>query len=163
MLAAGGYHDLGGQSDSTPLVFSAPPYEHWELQVSGMVSLLVRTGRLTIYELRRGIEGLPPAVAASATYYEKWTLSTITMLLERGIISTAEWDEAIGRPLAAPPLSVGDHVVVRSEDAANRFRKPHIRTPGYIFGCAGEVIACMGSFEDPELAAFRWVRPSHGA
>ena len=33
--------------------------------------------------------------------------------------------------------------------------QPHIRTPGYLFGCPGVVIAVVGECEDPELAAFR--------
>jgi nitrile hydratase subunit alpha len=33
--------------------------------------------------------------------------------------------------------------------------QPHIRTPGYLFGCPGEVVEVVGVFEDAELAAFR--------
>lgn len=36
-------------------------------------------------------------------------------------------------------FAAGDVVRVRSENAAVRWRKPHLRTPGYIFGLVGTV------------------------
>ena len=34
-------------------------------------------------------------------------------------------------------FGAGDIVRVRAEDAAVRWRKPHLRTPGYLFGLVG--------------------------
>jgi hypothetical protein len=47
-------------------------------------------------------------------------------------------------------------VRVKSEDAAVRWRKPHLRTPGYIFGVVGIVEQeCLGVAANPEQLAFR--------
>jgi hypothetical protein len=51
-------------------------------------------------------------------------------------------------------------VRVKPEDSRIRWRKPHIRTPGYIFGLMGTIERdCMGLFGDPELQAFRETGP----
>lgn len=36
-------------------------------------------------------------------------------------------------------FGAGDIVRVRAEDAAVRWRKPHLRTPGYLFGLFGTI------------------------
>ena len=51
---------------------------------------------------------------------------------------------------------VGDRVMVRREDSKVRWRKPHIRTPGYLFGSVGVVERVLGTFPDPEHAAFQF-------
>ena len=52
----------------------------------------------------------------------------------------------------------GDYVQVQLENAAVRTRKPHLRTPGYIFGLVGIVEReCVGMADNPEGLAFRQV------
>lgn len=52
----------------------------------------------------------------------------------------------------------GDYVQVQLENAAVRTRKPHLRTPGYIFGLVGTVEReCVGMADNPEGLAFRQV------
>ena len=52
----------------------------------------------------------------------------------------------------------GDYVKVRPENAAVRPRKPHLRTPGYLFGLVGVVERqCVGMADNPEGLAFRQV------
>ena len=58
-----------------------------------------------------------------------------------------------GGSAAAAAFSPGDAVVVRTEDLATAWQKPHLRTPGYIFGKAGTVERLCGAFENPELLA----------
>ena len=54
----------------------------------------------------------------------------------------------------------GDLVRVRFENAAVRCRKPHLRTPGYIFGLIGTIEReCVGMADNPEALAFRQVQP----
>lgn len=49
-------------------------------------------------------------------------------------------------------------VRVRLENAAVRVRKPHLRTPGYIFGLIGVIEReCVGMAHNPEAMAFRQV------
>ena len=55
----------------------------------------------------------------------------------------------------------GDYVQVHLEDAAVRTRKPHLRTPGYIFGLVGIVEReCVGMADNPEGLAYRQVHNS---
>ena len=55
----------------------------------------------------------------------------------------------------------GDFVQVELENAAVRTRKPHLRTPGYIFGLVGIVEReCVGMADNPEGLAFRQVHSS---
>jgi hypothetical protein len=50
----------------------------------------------------------------------------------------------------------GDIVRVKEEGRGPLWRRPHIRTPGYIFGVVGVVEReCVGLFKDPEVQAFR--------
>ena len=48
----------------------------------------------------------------------------------------------------------GDLVRVKAEDARVRWRKPHLRTPGYIYGLVGEVErdcqACSAHHRPPQ-------------
>ena len=50
---------------------------------------------------------------------------------------------------------MGHTVRVRREDQLQRWRKPHLRTPGYIFGAVGTIERYCGAFGDPEFIAFR--------
>ena len=53
-----------------------------------------------------------------------------------------------------PSFRAGDQVRVKREDARVRWRKPHLRTPGYLFGAAGVVDRFLGCFPNPEREAF---------
>ena len=65
-------------------------------------------------------------------------------------------EEGLG-PAQDPAVrfKVGDVVEVRAEDTARRWRKPHVRVPGYIHGCVGTVVEVAGVFDDPAYGAFR--------
>ena len=135
-------------------------------QTSSLVSQLVKAKLLSVDELRRGIEALPPPVFAAArcaslcpcvgawvcvcacvsaeasgcsqsvwlcphaprliSYYEKWALSTSAILVERGVITRRELEEALGpawEDTHAAAWGAGDTVRVKEEGTATRFRK----------------------------------------
>ena len=53
----------------------------------------------------------------------------------------------------------GDYVRVKREDAAVGFRKPHLRTPGYLFGVVGQIAAdTLGYLEDPDADGHHYVQ-----
>jgi len=54
-----------------------------------------------------------------------------------------------------PRYKVGDKVRVREETRGSRWRKPHLRVPGYLFGQQGVIERYCGDFADPEFLAFR--------
>ena len=65
-------------------------YPEWERRVDAMVQLLRGGGRITVDELRKNIEALPPDAYDKLSYYEKWISSLTQTLLQRGLITTEE-------------------------------------------------------------------------
>jgi hypothetical protein len=65
-------------------------YPDWERRVDAMVQLLRGGGRITVDELRKNIEALPPDAYDRLSYYEKWITSLTQTLLQRGVITTEE-------------------------------------------------------------------------
>src|SRR5690349_21574469 len=94
------YHDMGGLPAG-----KVEPTEHdypeWERRVDAMVQLLRGAGQISVDELRKNIEGLPPEAYDKLSYYEKWISSLTQTLLQRGVISTEElgrkMEEVAGR------------------------------------------------------------------
>jgi hypothetical protein len=83
------HHDMGGQPAG-----KVEPTEHdyavWERRVDAMVQLLRLGGRITVDEIRKNIEALPPEAYDKLSYYEKWITSLTQTLIQRGVITTAE-------------------------------------------------------------------------
>jgi hypothetical protein len=83
------HHDMGGLPAGR-----VEPTEHdypdWERRVDAMVQLLRGGGRITVDELRKNIEGLPPEAYDQLSYYEKWISSLTQTLIQRGVITTEE-------------------------------------------------------------------------
>jgi len=88
-----GHHDMGGLPAG-----KVQPVEHdyvdWERRVDAMMMLLTGvTGaqkRMTVDELRKNIESLPPEAYDRMDYYERWVISLTQTMLQRGVISTDE-------------------------------------------------------------------------
>lgn len=124
---------------------------------------------LSTDELRRSIEDLTPEQYERWTYYEKWAAGMTSLLLDKGVISREELAEALFGDAAEssfgedePPLyGAGDFVRVRPYRQAEsggcrsiEWRRPHIRTPGYLYGVAGRVERVCGRHGDPSFLAF---------
>jgi hypothetical protein len=88
-----GHHDMGGlpAGQVEPLEHD---YDDWERRVDALMVLCVGlTGKrrlMTVDELRKNIESLPPETYDRTAYYEKWVTSLTQTLIQRGVISTAE-------------------------------------------------------------------------
>jgi polyhydroxyalkanoate synthesis regulator phasin len=84
-----GHHDMGGLPAG-----KVEPTEHdyaqWERRVDAMVQLLRMGKKITVDELRKNIEALPPAAYDQLSYYQKWISSLTQTLIQRGIITTEE-------------------------------------------------------------------------
>eukprot|EP01062_Namystynia_karyoxenos_P028961 TRINITY_DN21850_c0_g2_i1.p1 TRINITY_DN21850_c0_g2~~TRINITY_DN21850_c0_g2_i1.p1 ORF type:complete len:501 (+),score=166.53 TRINITY_DN21850_c0_g2_i1:74-1504(+) len=151
--------DLGADADARLPLPDRGDRRHafWERQIHALLGLLGTQGLMTADELRRCIEALEPEVYRTASYYEKWAVSITTNLLERGVITNAELDAELGpaeEPEPPQPYAEGAIVRVRSESHATRWRRPHLRTPGYIHGAVGIVQRHIGSWPCPEKRAF---------
>ena len=83
------HHDMGGLP-AGKVERTEHDYAEWERRVDAMVQLLRFKGRITVDELRKNIEGLPPQAYDTMTYYEKWIASLTQTLLQRGVVTTEE-------------------------------------------------------------------------
>jgi hypothetical protein len=156
-----GAHDVGG-SDlflSKQVDASEKPIKFWEQKTHAAVVSLVSQGLLSIDLLRRSVEGLDYEDYKDWGYYARWALCIANILVEKGVLSSDDLHTALGvvggenlNGSDGPLLKAGARVRVRQEDKNPRARKPHLRTPGYIFGAKGVVVSYEGLFADPTLA-----------
>ena len=69
-------------------------YAEWERRVDALMMLLsgVKGGRrlMTVDELRKNIEALPPDAYDRMSYYERWVTSITQTMIQRGVITTDE-------------------------------------------------------------------------
>lgn len=164
MAGTTGTHDVGGILDGGAIDIDSgsKKYKLWEMQTHCMLTLLAKQGLLSVDEVRRGIEGLPAAAVSTMSYYERWAASIAVTSMERGTIQQKDLDRHLGVSTQEPAVQFGkgDYVKVRPENAAVRPRKPHLRTPGYLFGLVGVVERqCVGMAANPEGLAFRQELP----
>jgi Nitrile hydratase beta subunit, N-terminal len=85
-----GHHDMGGLP-AGKVRRTEHSYDEWELRVDAMMTLLVGgTRRMTVDELRKNIEALPPADYDKMGYYDRWVISLTQTMIQRGVITTDE-------------------------------------------------------------------------
>ncbi|MEK6244181.1 MAG: hypothetical protein AABM33_06735 [Pseudomonadota bacterium] len=88
-----GHHDMGGLPAG-----KVEPTEHdyleWERRVDALMVLLsgIKGGKklMTVDELRKNIEALPPEAYDRMSYYERWVTSITQTMIQRGVITTEE-------------------------------------------------------------------------
>jgi Nitrile hydratase beta subunit, N-terminal len=87
------HHDMGGQP-AGKVRRTEHAYDDWELRVDAMMMLLVGIvgggKRMTVDELRKNIESLPPADYDRMGYYDRWIISLTQTMIQRGVITTDE-------------------------------------------------------------------------
>ena len=89
-FTARGNHDMGGL-EAGIINKDEHDYALWEKRVDAMMMLLSNElSILTVDQLRKGIEALPPNAYDNMSYYERWMASITNTLLETGIITTEE-------------------------------------------------------------------------
>lgn len=152
-------HDVGGAEAlaSAPVPKSDKPLQRWEVETHALLVLLVSASKMKVDELRAGIEALEPVKYLAWGYYDKWAASMARASLTHGYVTEDALNGALGAaPTTSEPVfKPGDVVRVRRDDARlSRWRKPHIRVPGYVFGATGVVEEYRGQFGDPEFLAF---------
>jgi len=88
-----GHHDMGGLP-AQKVEPTEHDHEEWERRVDALMVLCVGlTGKkrvMTVDELRKNIESLPPETYDRTAYYEKWITSLTQTLIQRGVITSAE-------------------------------------------------------------------------
>jgi hypothetical protein len=87
------HHDMGGLP-AARVRRREHAYDDWELRVDAMLLLLVGVmggeKRMTVDELRKNIESLPPADYDGMGYYDRWVISLTQTMIQRGVITTDE-------------------------------------------------------------------------
>ena len=120
-----GIHDLGGKqgfghvetNESGP----ALP-EHWQGFVFALVQQLYRLQvSENVDHFRHSVERISPAAYLSDGYYGRWLGAAETMLVEKGLITQQELDQAVAQlgsahPAAARPSPAPDQFPPRDED-----------------------------------------------
>jgi nitrile hydratase len=164
-------HDVGGDEATVgrPIDWANPPLLHWEHRAHALFAVLASQRWVGTDELRRAIEGLTPDQYNEWTYYEKWTAALVTLLLEKNLVTEADLRAALfgesppdgsdTESTAVPRFVTGDAVRVKSFDDAVAWQRPHLRTPGYVYGVHGVVERVAGRHHDPSYLAFGWEAP----
>ncbi|CAF1328208.1 unnamed protein product [Rotaria sp. Silwood1] len=140
-----------------PLDRRVEEYAYWEQQIDAVLSLLYRKRFMNVHMLRKGIESIDKAIYSKLSYYERWAISIAKHCLESGILTQEDLNNKYGPPLHSTDeqlFQVGDKVRVHHENYATRWIKPHLRTPGYLYGKVGIVERCCGSYPNPEYFAY---------
>jgi nitrile hydratase beta subunit-like protein len=88
-----GHHDMGGLP-AGKVKRGEHSYDDWELRVDAMMMLLLGFAggkkRMSVDELRKNIEALPPADYDTMGYYDRWVISLTQTMIQRGVITTAD-------------------------------------------------------------------------
>ena len=88
-----GHHDLGGRP-AGKVERDEHDYELWERRVDALLSILFgifgARALMTLDELRKNIEALPPEAYQRMNYYDRWVTSITHTLIQRGVITTEE-------------------------------------------------------------------------
>lgn len=153
-----GFHDLGGVQGfgAIPHTINSLDYkkvfkEDWEHLAYGLMFLGADHMKLfSVDEARHAVERIEFRQHANTQYYERYVIATASLMVEQGVITQQELDDALGShfKLAAPyqskgrpdltgraPFEVGDRVRVRDELVTG-----HTRAPAYVRGKQGVVV-----------------------
>ena len=88
-----GPHDMGGLP-AGKVERTEHDYAEWERRVDALAVLLwgIKGAKklMTVDELRKNIEALPPDAYEKLSYYERWVKSLTDTLIQRGVISAEE-------------------------------------------------------------------------
>lgn len=171
-----GVHDMGGM-DGFGKVAPEPNepvfHERWEGRVLAISRAIRALGAWNIDWDRYGIELLLPQVYLTSSYYKRWFLRSVNLLVQRGFIEADEMAAghalrpgkvpdrgkfnladvarvirrgSFGRPAPAPArFKVGDRV-----RAKNIHPKTHTRLPRYARGHVGIVERMHGAHVFPD-------------
>ena len=85
------HHDLGGL-EAGHIKLAEHDYELWEKNVDALLVLLTSMSPelMSVDQLRKGIESLPPDAYEKMSYYERWIFSITQALQYNGVLTTKE-------------------------------------------------------------------------
>jgi nitrile hydratase len=85
----GGMHGLGPivREENEPTF-----HTDWEGHVLALARAMMAGRHFNLDEFRHAMERIEPSSYLRSSYYERWLEGTITMLLEKGVITEGELD-----------------------------------------------------------------------
>jgi hypothetical protein len=93
-VGARAFHDMGGLPAGAVEHDEERSYSDWERRVDALMMILsgIKGAKrlMTVDELRKNIEALPPDAYESMSYYDRWVSSITQTMIQRGVISTEE-------------------------------------------------------------------------
>ncbi|MDH3232496.1 MAG: nitrile hydratase subunit beta [Alphaproteobacteria bacterium] len=106
------YHDMGGLP-AGPIENEDHEPDLWEKRVDAMMVCLGTSAPdgkrlITVDEIRRVIEDLPPDAYDTMSYYERWVHSIATILAERGVYTPEELDAKLAEVKARSKQQAGE-------------------------------------------------------
>ena len=184
-----GIHDMGGMHGMGPIrqeenepVF----HERWEGRIFAITRAIGAWKKWNIDAGRHEIEQIPPADYLRMSYYEKWLVRNIGLLVKHGFVTQEEIDigkAAAGSQRATPPFTIADLAPTVAQrpsyarpeaDSKARFKvgdrvrarklspTGHTRLPRYVRGREGVVDRLHGIFVFPDTNAhFQGEQPQH--
>ena len=87
-----GAHDMGGRPSDDPIDQTAHEWADWEHVTNALVGVLRNHDLMNVDELRRGIESMAPDEYEASSYYERWSASLETLLVEKGVLTSDDID-----------------------------------------------------------------------
>ena len=183
-----GVHDMGGLQDMGPVVIEKnEPVFHapWEGRMYALNQAMRSWGKWSLDASRSAIESIPPTDYMTMSYYQKWYVSMIDLMVRTGMIARTEIESGRPAPGAAktiprltadkipsfvqngvrfsrdiaitPKFREGQRVRARNMNPPN-----HTRLPRYARGKTGTVEQDYGVFVFPDTAAqFLGEKPQH--
>ena len=91
------HHDMGGVSKYLCESVDTEPHALTDLdkQIDALRQMLSLKGLMTVDELRRGIEEIPPDAYDRLSYYQRWIRSMTSNLMRKGVVTEAELRERL--------------------------------------------------------------------
>ncbi len=90
-----GIHDMGGMHGLGPVVREENEpvfHEEWEGHALALARAMLGGEQFNLDEFRHAMERIEPSHYLRSGYYERWLEGTITLLLEKGVITRQEFD-----------------------------------------------------------------------
>ena len=88
-------HDRGGIPQTNRLTGRSTSGLTGKHLTNALVGALRTRDLMSVDELRRGIESIPRELYESYSYYERWSASLETLIVEKGMLTTEEIDDKV--------------------------------------------------------------------
>jgi nitrile hydratase subunit beta len=92
---ARGHHDIGGLPGAGPIDQTEHQLSDWEILADAVNQALGARGIKRTDEMRRAREEMDAGLYRDLAYYERWTASIETILIEKKILTKEEIDRKL--------------------------------------------------------------------